>query len=210
MITFPDGRVIEIGGHKAHTTNNQMELAAAIEALKVCVAFGQPITLYSDSTYVLRGMTDWISSWKRRGWKTAQGGDVLNRELWEELDRVAKSAKMPIEWRYVPGHQSVAGNERADEIAVSRSQSEPAKLYAGPIEGYPVKLFPLPSGERVCAKTSRGTPYYLSLLGGVLQRHKTWPECEKRVKGKRGAKYRKVVGQQEEREVLKGWGVSEE
>lgn len=208
VIAIPGETVREIGGDKAHTTNNQMELTAAIESLKAITPSSRPVTVYSDSTYVLRGMTEWLKSWKGRGWKTSLGAEVQNRELWEELDRVARACGMKVEWRYVPGHQNVAGNERADRIAVAFSKGETPKLFAGALANYSIQLLPVAS-EPASVATRRGTPHYISLVNGVLQRHATWTQCEERVKGKAGAKYRKVSSDTQEAEVLKSWGVAD-
>jgi len=104
----------ELFGGEAHTTNQQMELQAAIEALK---ALKRPcrVTIYSDSKYVVRGMTEWLPNWKRRGWKTAGKKPVSNLERWQELDRL--STQHEVRWRWVKGHAGHAENERADALA---------------------------------------------------------------------------------------------
>ena len=82
-----DGRVRELGGHVADTTNNRMELQAALEALKA-VPDADAITMTTDSEYVRKGITEWIHNWKRRGWITTSKKPVLNQDLWKELDRL--------------------------------------------------------------------------------------------------------------------------
>lgn len=103
------GTIKEISGITVNTTNNQMELKAAIEALK---ALKQPceIDLYTDSQYVQKGMNEWIQGWKQKNWK-----NVKNIELWQELDSLAIIHK--ITWHWVRGHSGHNGNERADELA---------------------------------------------------------------------------------------------
>jgi ribonuclease HI len=104
----------ELSGAEAMTTNNRMELTAvilALEALKRPV----PVRLYTDSEYVRRGITEWLKSWKARGWKTADKKPVKNQDLWERLDAVA--AQHQIEWYWVKGHSGVPGNERVDRLA---------------------------------------------------------------------------------------------
>jgi ribonuclease HI len=104
----------ELSGAEAMTTNNRMELTAviyALEALKRPV----PVKLYTDSEYVRRGITEWLKSWKARGWKTADKKPVKNQDLWERLDAVA--AQHQIEWHWVKGHSGVPGNERVDRLA---------------------------------------------------------------------------------------------
>ena len=96
------------------TTNNRMELTAAIEALK---ALSEPctVTLHTDSTYVKDGITKWIDNWKNNGWRTAAKKPVKNADLWKDLDLAVK--QHTIEWKWVKGHNGDAGNERADELA---------------------------------------------------------------------------------------------
>ena len=113
---FTDGSRHEKGGREAQTTNNRMEMQAAIEALKLFKSSGQiqPVTLYTDSEYVKNGITKWIKGWKKKGWKTAQGKAVLNQDLWETLDQLNSQQ---VDWQYVRGHNGNAGNERCDAIA---------------------------------------------------------------------------------------------
>jgi len=108
------GREKELYGGETATTNQRMELTAAIEALK---ALKKPcrITIHSDSKYVVTGMTEWIREWKPRGWKTAAKKPVANLELWQQLDRLA--AGHEVRWQWVKGHAGHAENERADALA---------------------------------------------------------------------------------------------
>ncbi len=104
----------ELTGGMAETTNNQMELMAAIEGLK---ALKGPchVTLYTDSVYVKDGITKWIHNWKKNGWRTANRKPVKNAELWQALD--AEVASHDITWKWVKGHNGDPGNEKADELA---------------------------------------------------------------------------------------------
>ncbi len=103
----------EMNGGESETTNNRMEMRAAIEALK---ATGDaPVVLHTDSQYVKNGINDWINGWKRNGWKTAARKPVKNKDLWQELDALTESRD--IDWRWVKGHSGHPGNERADELA---------------------------------------------------------------------------------------------
>jgi ribonuclease HI len=113
LINGPDGEN-ELSGGAADTTNNRMELQAAIEALK-SLPTGSPVTLTTDSTYVKEGITGWIKNWKARGWKTAAKKPVKNVDLWQNLD--AECARHQVNWQWVKGHAGHAGNERADELA---------------------------------------------------------------------------------------------
>ena len=113
LINGPDGEN-ELTGGAADTTNNRMELQAAIEALK-SLPTGSAVTLTTDSTYVKDGITGWIKNWKARGWKTAAKKPVKNVDLWQNLD--AECARHQVNWQWVKGHAGHAGNERADELA---------------------------------------------------------------------------------------------
>jgi ribonuclease HI len=113
LINGPDGEN-ELTGGAADTTNNRMELQAAIEALK-SLPTGSAVTLTTDSTYVKDGITSWIKNWKARGWKTAAKKPVKNVDLWQNLD--AECARHQVNWQWVKGHAGHVGNERADELA---------------------------------------------------------------------------------------------
>lgn len=104
----------EIYGGVANTTNNRMELLAVIEALSLLTAPCE-VHLYTDSQYVQKGMTEWISGWKQRGWRTAAKKPVKNADLWQQLD--ALCAQHQLRWHWVRGHAGDAGNERADALA---------------------------------------------------------------------------------------------
>ena len=106
----------ELFGGELATTNNRMEMMAVIEGLS---ALKQPcsITLYIDSQYVLKGMTEWLKGWKARGWLTASKEPVKNVDLWQRLDTLVHGAGHKIEWRWVKGHAGHPGNERADALA---------------------------------------------------------------------------------------------
>ena len=104
----------ELFGGEQDTTNNRMELMAAIRALE---ALNQPCTvkLYSDSKYVLQGITEWMVNWKKRGWKTAAKKPVKNEDLWRRLDAAMQNHK--IDWLWVKGHSGNPGNDKADQLA---------------------------------------------------------------------------------------------
>ncbi len=104
----------EIFGGEKDTTNNRMELTAVIMALNTLT---RPVhvRLHTDSTYVMQGITKWISGWKKNGWKTAAKAPVKNEDLWRALDDAV--TRHTIEWRWVKGHAGHEGNERADELA---------------------------------------------------------------------------------------------
>ncbi|MDM7983793.1 MAG: ribonuclease HI [Maricaulis sp.] len=116
------GAILEWNGHRKElhggerdTTNNRMEMQAAIEALKALKKPGRTVVLITDSVYLRDGITKWIHGWKKRGWKTADKKPVKNVDLWQELDALTR--EHTIEWRWVKGHAGDPGNERADELA---------------------------------------------------------------------------------------------
>jgi ribonuclease HI len=114
IVVTPTGHVTELGGGERHTTNNRMELTAAIEGL---AALRRPcrVALYTDSEYVRRGIVEWLDRWKRGGWRTAARKPVKNEDLWRRLDEVA--AVHQVEWHWVRGHAGHPENERADALA---------------------------------------------------------------------------------------------
>lgn len=108
------GQELELYGYEADTTNNQMELMAAIQALE---ALKRPcqVSLTTDSQYVRQGITEWLAGWKRKAWKTAAGKPVKNKELWQRLDKA--TAGHQIEWKWVKGHSGHQENKRVDQLA---------------------------------------------------------------------------------------------
>ena len=111
-----EGTEKELFGGETLTTNNRMELMAVIQALK---ALKRPcqVVLHLDSQYVLKGITEWLTGWKAKGWKTASKQPVKNVDLWQQLDAAVSLSGHAIDWRWVKGHNGDAGNERADELA---------------------------------------------------------------------------------------------
>ena len=215
IVATPDGHVTELGGGDAHTTNNRMELSAAIAALGQIADAAGPVDVYTDSTYVIKGIREWIHGWRRRGWMTSQNTPVLNRGLWQELDQLASARpRGSLTWHYVRGHVGVPGNERVDAIADGYARGAAIVLYDGPLVGYDIAIFDLPDDTSVpvrSASSNRGakTPAYsyLSLVDGALVRHRTWAECEARVKGRSGARFKKATSAQDEQAILRAWGV---
>ena len=115
MMQFGDIEKTLKGG-EIDTTNNRMELMAAIKALEaIKPGFKGKTTLWTDSTYVMKGITEWIHGWKSRGWKKSDKKPVINADLWKILDVL--NAERDVTWKWVKGHAGVDGNERADELA---------------------------------------------------------------------------------------------
>jgi ribonuclease HI len=118
VVYFNDGSVHEMGDASRHTTNNKMEMQAAIAALQFLEASGQtePITLYTDSEYLINCVTKWVKGWKKKGWKKSDGNPVQNQDLLETLDELNSRL---VKWQHVRGHSGNIGNERCDVIARS-------------------------------------------------------------------------------------------
>ena len=223
IVVAPDDagvlRVKEMGGGQIQTTNNRMELLGAIAALKTVSTIELPVDLFTDSTYVIHGITRWVHGWKRNGWSKSGGGSVLNRDLWEALDglNAERRKKGPVDWKYVRGHSGFPGNERVDQIAVAYSLGNFIELFEGRLDEYDVDVTRVqaetasdePPSRTTTSKSSgpKGKTVYLSLIDGVLQRHDTWKDCEARVKGKPNARFRKATSPSEEAAILSGWGI---
>lgn len=111
------GHEKKISGSAPDTTNNRMELSAVIQALKAIKKESSPIVIYTDSKYVQNGITKWIHSWKKNGWKGSNKKPVKNIDLWQDLDQ--ESAKHDIDWQWVKGHSGDKYNEIADQLATS-------------------------------------------------------------------------------------------
>ncbi len=209
--------VLELGGAEKHTTNNRMELTGALKALEKIrqrrMLTGKEIIIYTDSKYVINGMTGWIFGWQKNNWQTKEKKDVLNKDLWEKLAEAAENKK--IKWHYVGGHIGVKVNERCDEIASALAVGEKVLLYKGTLTDYKINILDVGHDEGLKADKkskshrSNAKAYsYLSLVNGVLHIDKTWPECEKRVKGVRGVKFQKAISEIEEKEIIRSWGLN--
>jgi ribonuclease HI len=122
----------EVSGGDAMTTNNRMEMTAAIEGLN---ALKRPcaVDVFTDSQYVMQGITSWMKNWKRRGWRTADNKPVKNEDLWRQLDEAA--ARHQVQWHWVKGHANDATNIRVDELAVAAMQPFKAKKGAAAASG---------------------------------------------------------------------------
>lgn len=216
--------VVERAGFDPATTNNRMELRAAIEGLKALATrkVQGDVLCYTDSKLLIEGITKWIHGWKKRNWVKSDGAEVLNQELWRELEEATLPFSGRLTWQYVPGHSDVLGNNRVDEVAVALSKGKVEQLFEGPLEAYSLaEIFTQDlrgSDEKGATKESGGAsrpaaergfaPVYLSLVNGELERHGSWAECELRVKGTKGAKFKKVKSSIEEKSTLAAWGLT--
>ncbi len=202
-------QVTELGGYEKLTTNNRMELRAAIEALRERhVGVGGQTIIHTDSSYVINGITKWIHGWKKNDWKTKDKKPVINQDLWQSLDAAVAAHGRDIEWRYVGGHVGIAGNERVDTIASDFAEGKKVVLYSGPASGYGVDISDLSfdhvkqkSKSSSSARSKAKAFSYISVVDGVVEIHKTWADCEARVRG-RSARYKKALSAAEEAEII--------
>lgn len=209
VVALCDGYVIELGGGEGNTTNNRMELKAAIEGVSFLVS--QEVTdaiVYTDSSYLINGITKWVHGWRKSGWKTRDGEEVLNQDLWNELSLLADEVR--ISWTYVRGHAGTKGNERTDEIATAFAGGKHPDLFEGPLSAYSIpdilKVSTIQKSMVSSKKRSNAPAYsYVSSLEGKIVFHKTWAECEARVKGKKGARFKKALTKEEEASIVKEW-----
>ncbi len=216
VVILPEGKVQELGGGDSSTTNNRMEMSGVIGALVFLSKIPNDVRIYTDSTYVIRGITQWVWGWKRNNWRTADGKEVSNKDLWEELFFLVQKRKDlgAISWHYVRGHRGTPGNERCDEISVAFSKGRKYSLYRGSLLNYDIPILDLPESEGLPEMKPKNNSEkekafsYLSNIGGIVFRHNDWPSCERRVKGKSGAKFKKTKSASDEQEVLKSWGLS--
>jgi len=209
-IVAAGSQIVELGGFEAHTTNNRMELSAALKALEKARELSNgKVTVYTDSSYVINGITKWVKGWQRNGWLTQEKKPVLNRDLWEPLADAVKNFEEKITWQYVGGHVGIEGNERVDSIASDLALGVKVDLYTGQRNGYLVDVQNIKFDETLVKQKSDSKSRsklkaysYVSVVGGVIEKHKTWAECEKRVKGK-AARFKKALSAEDEAEIIK-------
>ena len=124
-VILADGKELRLSGGEHNTTNNRMELMAAISALSTVANTpdfnNRPVSVYADSQYVKNGITSWITNWKKNGWRTAAKKPVLNQDLWQKLD--ALNSSLNVSWNWVKGHAGIEYNEVCDQLC----QTEIAK-----------------------------------------------------------------------------------
>jgi ribonuclease HI len=206
-----DNEVKEIGGREDMTTNNRMELMGAIKALESLGEVNGNVTVHTDSSYVMQGITKWVRSWSERNWITAAKKPVLNKDLWLELmDIVKRRERMgTIDWKLVAGHSGIPGNERVDIIATAFTERRLPDLYNGPQSVYPVNLLALVANRtKKIVKSdkrnrSKAQAYsYVSMVKGVILTHATWAECEMRVRGVKNTRFKKALSKEEEKEII--------
>lgn len=199
--------VKELGGRETHTTNNRMELTAALEGLQLLQQKeikNVLVTIYTDSSYTINGITKWVYGWQKNGWRTKEKKEVLNKGLWEAL--LGAASCYEVEWKLLPGHAGIPANERCDEIATTYADGKKPTLFSGPKKDYRVSLSIQIDAQKMQDKNrQRAKAYsYVSLVDGVVKTHKTWADCEARVKGK-SAKFKKVLSADEETRLIAEW-----
>lgn len=213
-IIADDNEVAELGGGEDHTTNNRMELSAVIEALIYAKKYAsEEVVIYADSEYVIKGATLWGAGWRLKGWMTKQKKPVLNKDLWKPLLALVDDYAGRIEWHNVGGHVGIAGNERADEIASAFAVGERVDLYTGSLNRYRIAIADLSHDEEKLKargesrSRSRQSAYsYVSEVNGKVQTHKTWKECEARVREKK-ARFKKALSAVEEADIIRRFSV---
>lgn len=201
-------KVLELGEGKDLTTNNEMELKAVVEALKNVPEGSDIVELYTDSKYVVEGAKGWIFGWMKNGWKTKAGSDVSHKEIWQELINLLKKVK--VDWHKVPGHVGLIGNERADTIASDLGEKKEVNLYSGPRAEYEYEIENVEYDKEKASERSEARKRqslkaysYISKVNGEIKIHKTWKECEDRVKGQKGVRFKKSTSAEEEKEIIK-------
>ncbi|MCA9352115.1 ribonuclease HI [Patescibacteria group bacterium] len=204
--------VIELGGTKLQTTNNEMELTAIVSALSYAAHNTEHVHLYTDSEYAIKGATEWMYGWVKNGWTTASKEPVKNQSIWKTLfELIEERGRTNITWHHVRGHVGIPGNERVDDIARELAEGTNVQLYRGTLSKYSItNILDIPdTSDQPKKKTTKSaaTYSYLSLLNGVLERHDTWAACEARVSGT-NAKFKKALSKEHEDEILKDWNIT--
>jgi ribonuclease HI len=202
-IVLTDDTATELGGREDDTTNNRMELSAVIGALE-SIPQERELTIYTDSAYVVNGITRWVIGWKKNKWMTSTKDPVVNRDLWERL--VDATLHKVIDWQLIKGHSGTPGNERCDVIATSFADKKPIVLYNGSRSRYGIDIS-INTPEKGSSKSkSKSKAYsYVSLVDGEIKVHKTWEECKARVHGV-NAKFKKSTSPADEAEIINEYG----
>ena len=191
------GQVVELGEKLPDTTNNQAELTAAIEVLQWAQANEvSDVTLYTDSSYMVQGITNWRHNWQQNGWQTKGDEPVKNKQLWQDL--ISAQEDIDVAYEHVDGHAGISANERADDIATARADDADLKLFEGQRSKYEISLDPEP-------QLLADSPVYLSCVNDEVKQHNSWEDCQERVEGVQ-AQYRKVSTVPERNEILEKWG----
>lgn len=208
-IIADDARVREIGGAENPTTNNRMELKAVHEALLSLRGTSFDIDIYTDSSYVMKGATEWGRGWRRNNWITSTKSPVLNRDMWEPFLDLIDAMNAKIRWHNVGGHVGIPGNERVDVLATAFADGVDPDMYDGPRNSYPVDLTQIVADanlleKKQSSKSGAKAYSYVSEIDGVVEVHQTWAQCEARVRGKK-ARFKKVFSESEQNDLVKAY-----
>ncbi len=219
-VVLVDGYAMEIAGASKKATNNQMELQAVLEVLSDSAsrAYKGSVVVYSDSAYVVNGLNSWIWNWEKKGWITSTKTPVENKDIWMKLLELLKEYGKRLSIEKIKGHSGELYNERCDELAVNAALQKKQELFKGSQKDYDKFLIEIGTMKKVEGgklkvtsnkklKTRNSSPAYsyVSLVDGKVYSDKTWAECEKRVKGKKGAKYQKVFSKAEETSLVQDY-----
>ncbi len=215
-VILVDGYAMEVAGASKKATNNQMELEAVISVLSDSGAKAHkgPIVVYSDSAYVVNGLTSWVYGWEKKGWITTAKTPVENKAMWQKALVLLKEYGKRLSIEKVKGHAGDLYNERCDELAVAAALGKKEKHFQGTQKDYDAFLIEIgtttktkkESFGKLKTRKATGPAYsYVSLVGGKVYADKTWAQCEARVKGKKGAKYQKVFSKAEETSLVQDY-----
>jgi ribonuclease HI len=206
ILILPDF-VYEIGGKEDNTTNNRMEMKALVESIKFLenkkINFSEKeIIVFTDSSYLLNGITSWIKGWKKNNWKTQNKTDVLNKDLWIVLDDLILDKNIKLQ--KVSGHSGVPLNERCDEIAVNFSLGQKVSLFEGNVSDYKISLDIAINDDLKDKKDRKGKQAYsyVSKIDGKIFVDKNWQDCKDRVSGVSSAKYKKSLDEEDEKKII--------
>ncbi len=214
-VLMTDKEVVEIAGARDPATNNQMELEAVVQALALAIKKykGYTVVLHADSAYVLNGIHSWLDGWVRNNWIAATTKKpVENKQYWQKLLTFRDTLGRHLHLVKVAGHSGHEFNDRCDELAVAYALGKKIPLFKGAYTKYIAQLAETPpkSAPKKAPSANKGKEAYsyVSFVGGKVHVDKTWAACEKRVKGAKGAKYKKVFSKAEETDLVQDYTLS--
>lgn len=209
-VVISDGnKVIELGGRENNTTNNRMEMQAAIVAIQYLHKNDLiNAKIHTDSAYLINGATKWLKGWQENSWITKTKDPVKNSDLWAVLASLLQNIR--VTWVKVSGHSGVSANERVDIIATSFADNKSVKLFSGFSKDYDIDLNTIKNSSKKAKKknSSRQKAYsYVSMVNGKIHIDKIWGDCEKRVKGVSGARFKKALSKYDEERIVESFKV---
>lgn len=215
VIIASPANVFELAGFDSNTTNNRMEMSAVIAALQFLHKNNQHnnlISIFTDSQYVKNGCEKWVYGWQQRNWTTSKKEPVLNQDLWMVIAELLVLFPS-LGFVHVPAHVGVPANERVDTIATASADTQSLpNLYKGSRSKYQVSLVhdaKLNSSlkiDKTRAKKSTGKANcYLSEVNGEIKEHQNWADCQARVSGKSGVRFRRANSLAEKKQIILDW-----